>query len=239
MPGNRFSELQFSKFSRGSPPRPPLWVRTSWGLCPQHGAHVFCKPGSLFWLERCMWWWQFLQAKWCRGTSWSWMDDVIVSENGLPVTWWHSVTKFTSLKFCDILWHFENSVTKCDKAMADPNLNFSKRYLVSECLLKCFWDSSFSKISRGTPPDPHLTHFAVHLWQKSSKNYGVHVDHWWILCPGYVTKAPLMWHKQAKSTKKSCDDLEVPVTYWKFWDVTNCDLPLNTNPFSVNGEKHI
>ena len=41
-----------------------------------------------------------------------------ISEMWFPVTWWLSVTKFPCLKFCDMLWHFENSVTKCDKVVS-------------------------------------------------------------------------------------------------------------------------
>ena len=76
----------FQIFPGGGPPDPPLWVLTCSAhqlrASPSGCAQVFYKPGSapgsVVWLEKCMWWWQILQAKWCMGTSWSWMDDVIV-----------------------------------------------------------------------------------------------------------------------------------------------------------------
>ena len=43
---------------------------------------------------------------------------LVISENEFPVTWWRSVTKLACPKFCDILWHLENSVTECDKVVS-------------------------------------------------------------------------------------------------------------------------
>ena len=51
------------------------------------------------------------------------------TENGSSVTWWHFVIKFNWPKICDILWHFDNFVTKCDKG----NINRS----IKNCLTFC------------------------------------------------------------------------------------------------------
>ena len=77
--------------------------------------------------------------------------------------WLNVVTFFdkTRLKCCEVLWHFENSVMKCGKSVEDPNLNFSKQYLEPERHIKCFWDSYFSKISRGTPLPPAPTRLTL------------------------------------------------------------------------------
>ena len=54
-----------------------------------------------------------------------------------------------------------------------------------------------------------------------------------------------MWQKQSwcdlnmQKAPKNCDNWDFPVTFWKCWDMTNCDLPLNMNHISEMNYKEI
>ena len=122
---------------------------------------------------------------------------------------WQNLLVWNSVTYCDILRILWQNVTK---QWQIQTWNFSKRYLVPECLLECFWDTFFSKIYWASPrPPPDL------LCHPSSTKIILKVTEFMFITDEYY--APHMWQKL-----HWCDinRQKVPKKLWQFRN--SCDI---------------